>query len=186
MRVLILVLLWLWPAALLAEEWRLVPGETRVEVDVDWRGRTVTLRFNDVIGEVIFDQQRPESAKASIRVDARTVSTGAAVVDAFVRGPEYLDVERHPWMDYRLDRLVQTSEQTADVFGRLTMFGQTRSVAFRAQVFRYGPTAGAPDRFDAGFNIGGSVDRRDFGHTTGLPEVAAVLPIRIRLLMRSD
>lgn len=186
MRVFVLLVLCLLPITALAQQWQLVPGETRVEVDVGWRGRIVTLRFGDVVGNVIFDKQKPETAKASIRVDARTVSTGAAVVDAFVRGPDYLDVERNPWMDYRLDGLVQTSQQTADVFGQLTMFGQTRPVAFRAQVFRYGSTPGAPERFDAGFNIGGAIDRREFGHTTGLPEISAVLPIRIRFLMRSD
>ena len=42
-----------------------------------------------------------------------------------------------------------------------------------------------PSRFEAGFNLTGSLDRTDFGSTGGLPDVAAVLPVHIRLLMSS-
>ena len=89
-------------------------------------------------------------------------------------------------MTFRLDRLTPTSKQTAEVAGRLTLRGVTRPVAFEARVIRFGPAADDPDRFEAGFDLTGAIDRTDFGSTGGLPEVAAVLPIRIRLLMHSD
>ena len=38
----------------------------------------------------------------------------------------------------------------------------------------------------AGFDLTGRIDRTDFGSTGGLPEVAAVLPVHIRLLMHSE
>ncbi|MBD3624920.1 MAG: polyisoprenoid-binding protein [Rhodobacteraceae bacterium] len=181
----IILLLFALSAPAISATWEIVPHDTRVEVDVNWLGRIVTLRFDRIHGTILFDRRRPERARAQITVDARAVSTGLAVVDAFVRGPDYLNVGAYPTIGFQLDRLVRTSPSTADVFGRLTLFGTTRSVSLQAQVFRYGPTPGAPQRFDAGFDLTGTVDRRDFGHTTGLPQIAATLPIRIRLLMRS-
>jgi hypothetical protein len=62
----------------------------------------------------------------------------------------------------------------------------TRPVNFQAKVFAYGPAKDDPGRFEAGFDLSGSVDRTAFGSTGGLPEVAAVLPVHIRLLMSSE
>lgn len=88
-------------------------------------------------------------------------------------------------IDFRLTGLRQTSKQTADLTGEMTLRGVTRPVAFAAQVIRYGPAAD-PSRFEAGFDLTGRIDRTDFGSTGGLPEVAAVLPVHIRLLMHSE
>ena len=70
--------------------------------------------------------------------------------------------------------------------GRITLRGVTRPVGFKAEVFRFGPADDDPDSFEAGFNLTGQIDRTEFGSTGGLPEVGAVLPVRIRLLMRSQ
>ena len=75
-------------------------------------------------------------------------------------------------MTFRLDRLTPTSKQTAEVAGRLTLRGVTRPIAFEARVIRFGPAADDPDRFEAGFDLAGAIDRTAFGSTGGLPEVA--------------
>ncbi|MEM8870180.1 MAG: YceI family protein [Pseudomonadota bacterium] len=186
MRLLILIFAWLVPLAASADNWSIVKGETRVEVDVAYRGATVTLNFETVAGNILFDEKRPEIAKASIAVATRNVETGVGLVNAFVKGPDYLAAEAFPQMDFRLDRLVQTSASTADVFGQITMRGITRPAEFKATVFAYGPSEADADRFDAGFNLSGVVDRAQFGSTAGAPQVATMLPVRIRLLMRSE
>jgi polyisoprenoid-binding protein YceI len=61
----------------------------------------------------------------------------------------------------------------------------TRPVRFEAQVFAYGPAKDDPQRFEAGFDLTGQIDRTDFGSNGGLPEVSALLPVHIRLLMTS-
>ena len=60
-----------------------------------------------------------------------------------------------------------------------------RPIIFKAKLFRYAPTRGDATRFDAGFDLKGLIDRRQFGNTTGFPDVSALLPVRIRLLLRS-
>lgn len=170
------------PAA--AESWRLDP-ETSVSVDVGWQGGTVEVKFPRIDGTIDFDERRPETARARITVSSRDAATGMGVVDALVRGRDYLDAQQYPEMIFELDRLARTSPQTADVFGRLTLRGHTEPVAFKARVLRYGPAPDAPERFEAGFDIEGVVDRTEFGSTAGLPEVPAALGVRIRLMMSS-
>ena len=108
------------------------------------------------------------------------------MVDGLVRSRDYLGVDQYPTITFRLDRLSQTSKSTADVQGRITLRGVTRPLSFKAQVFAYGPAKDDPDRFEAGFNLSGQIDRTDFGSTGGLPYVSAVLPVHIRLLMTSQ
>jgi polyisoprenoid-binding protein YceI len=168
-----------------ASAWRLDPA-TRIAADVAWQGRSVEVRFPDVAGAVEFDPDHPERARATIRVSARTATTGLPPADALLRGRDYLDAARYPEITFSLDRLTRTSSETAEILGGITLRGVTRPVTFSARVFRYGPAADDPLRFEAGFDLSGRIDRTEFGSTGGLPDVAAVLPVRIHLLMRSQ
>lgn len=185
LRLLLALALLSLPGTLAAATWRLAP-ETTVAVDVTWQGSRVEVRFPALSGEIVFDERRPETAAARITVLAASAETGLAPVNALARSEGYLAADRFPTITFVLDRLVQTSRSTADIFGRITFRGVTRPIAFRATVFRYGPAAEDPARFEAGFTLEGEIDRTAFGSTGGLPQVAAVLPIRIRLLMVSD
>lgn len=178
------LVIWLIPALAFGAAWRLDPA-TRIAVDVGWQGRSVELRFPRLGGSIEFDERRPETARARIVVSAAAVETGLAPVDALVRSRDYLDTAGHPEIIFELDRLEQTSRSTADIFGRITLRGVTRPVRFTATVFRYGPAESDPDRFEAGFDLTGTIDRTEFGSTGGLPDVASVLPVRIRLVMVS-
>jgi polyisoprenoid-binding protein YceI len=181
----LLCLLLLVPALAAAAPWRLDPATTIV-VDVPWEGSTVAVRFPAPTGSIDFDPENPSAARATVTVSARGATTGLPLVDALVKSADYLGTDAWPEMTFRLDRLTPTSKSTADVAGRLTLRGVTRPVAFDAQVIRYGPAAGDPGRFEAGFDLDGTIDRTAFGSTGGLPQVPALLPVHIRLLMHSE
>ena len=174
LKVLFLVLASL-PAAAAAAPWRLEP-ETTVSVDVGWQGRTVAVRFPTLDGTIDFDRDHPERAQAEISVATADATTGVGVVDQLLRSRDYLDaaISRHHLPPRQADPDLQDH---ADVAGRITLRGVTKPVAFKAQVFRYGAAKSDPSRFEAGFNLTGSLDRTDFGSTGGLPDVSAVLPV---------
>jgi polyisoprenoid-binding protein YceI len=180
----LLLVLALLPLPAAAAPWKLDPATT-VAADVGWEGKTVVVRFPTLSGEIDFDQDHPEQARASIRVAAGDATTGVAVVDSLLRSRDYLGADQYPTITFRLDKLTRTSKNTATIDGRMTLRGVTKPVSFQARVFAYGPAKDDPGRFEAGFDLSGSVDRTDFGSTGGLPDVAAVLPVRIRLLMTS-
>ena len=181
----LLVLLALAPLPSRAAEWRLEPA-TSVAVDVGWEGRNVEVRFPTLSGRIDFDKDHPERARARIDVAARDATAGLGVVDALVRSRDYLGADQYPTIHFELDKLTQTSKSTATIAGNMTLRGVTKPVAFNAKVTAYGPATADPSKFEAGFDLTGSVDRTAFGSTGGLPEVAAVLPVRIRLLMMSQ
>lgn len=180
----LLVILALAPLPAAAAPWKLDPATT-VTADVGWQGRMFQVRFPSLSGDIDFDERHPERTRASISVAARAATTGVAVVDSLLRSRDYLGADQYPTITFQIDKLVQTSKSTAEVDGRMTLRGVTKPVSFQAKVFAYGPDKDDPDRFEAGFDLSGSVDRTAFGSTGGLPEVAAVMPVHIRLLMTS-
>jgi polyisoprenoid-binding protein YceI len=175
----------LLPSPAAAASWILDPS-TSVTADVGWQGQVVAVRFPRLDGSVDFDADAPEAARARIVAAAGAATTGNGVLDRLLLGDGFLAAAAHPTITFDLDRLARTSASTASIDGRLTLRGVTRPVHFDAEVFAYGLAPGRSDRFEAGFALTGSIDRTAFGSTGGLPEVAAVLPIRIRLLMTSQ
>ncbi len=178
------LLLVLMPGIAWAAPWKLDPA-TAVAVDVGWNGGNVTVEFPSISGDVDFDQNDVGRARATVSVATGTATTGVAPVDALVRSADYLGAEKYPRITFQLDKLTQTSKSTAEVDGRITLRGVTRPVVFQATVFRFGPAPGDPAKFAAGFDLTGEIDRLKFGSTGGLPDVSAVLPVRIHLLMTS-
>jgi polyisoprenoid-binding protein YceI len=167
-----------------AAPWVIDPATT-VSVDVGWQGRIIEVRFPSISGNIDFDEANPEQARATIVVGTRDATTGAAPVNALVRSAGYLDVDRFPEITFALDKLDQASKTTATIKGRITLRGITRPASFTAKVTAYGALPDDPGRFRAGFDLTGEIDRTAFGSTAGVPDVAAVLPVHIHLLMTS-
>lgn len=185
LRLAVILGLALAPCVAAAAPWKLDPA-TEVSVDVPWRGSDVLVRFSGLQGQVDFDEKSPEAAKARISVAAGSAETGVGVVNALVKSAGYLDAAEFPTISFQLDKLTRLSKNEAKVDGRLTLRGVTKPVTFDAKVFRYGPAKDDPDKFEAGFDIRGKIDRTQFGSTGGVPEVPADLDLRIRLLMSSQ
>lgn len=179
------LLLCVLPALAQARDWTIGP-ETTVQVEAGWNGSIVNVRFPTLRGRILFDEKNIAATQATIEVATGDATTGVGLVDRLVRSEDYLGADRYPTITFHLDRLVQTSRSTADVTGRITLRDVTRPAAFKALVIRYGPDPAAPAVFDAGFDITGQIDRVAFGSTGGLPEVSAVLPVHIRLMMSSQ
>lgn len=175
----------LLPATAVAAPWALDP-KTKVAVDVPWQGSTVTVTFPPPTGTISFDPDHPEATKATVTVSARDATTGVPLVDPVVKSADFLGAEAHPTMTFQLDRLKVLSKQAAEISGRITFRGVTKPARFDATVTNYGPAPDDPARFVAGFDLTGTLDRTEFGSTGGLPDVPAVLPVRIKLLMHSE
>lgn len=170
------------PTVAAAAPWVLDP-DSRVTVSVPWHGSTVTVQFPAPSGDIDFDPAHPDHTRASLSVAADKATTGLAPIDALIRSEDYLDAKAHPQITFVLDKLTQTSKQTATVTGKMTMRGVTRPMTLDATVIRYGPADDDRAKFTAGFDLTATVDRTTFGSTGGLPDVPANLGVRIRLLM---
>jgi len=181
-----LLALMLLPLALpgtgIAAVWTLDPATT-VAASIEWQGKPIAVRFPGISGDVDFDADNLATAKATLSVPAGKATTGNPIVDTMMHSGDYLDAGGHPTITFDLEKLTKTSKDTADVAGTVTLRGVTRPVRLKAKVLAFGPTKEDPSVQKADFAISGQIDRRDFGSTAGVPDVSAVLPLDIRLVL---
>ncbi|MFQ5623775.1 MAG: YceI family protein [Paracoccaceae bacterium] len=186
MRILaVLTVLTALPLPALAGAWAIDHAKTIITIDVAYRtGGKVTVRFPAFKGNVVFDPGRPHSTKAHIVVHARAARTGLVLLDAVVRGPEFLYARKYPSIDFNLTRLVQTGPSDADISGTITIRGVTRPLQLKARVYRFRPDEPDPAERIASFNVWGHIDRTEFGMTARTDRIETTVPIRILLSLR--
>jgi polyisoprenoid-binding protein YceI len=91
-------------------------------------------RFDRSAGRVALDAQAG-AGSVSIEIDAASVSTGNARLDATLRGEDFFDTERHPQIAFRSTRVELEQGAPARIEGELTLLGVTRPVTLRVERF---------------------------------------------------
>ena len=128
---------------------------------------TVHGRFNGFSGSLEFAGDRPVAVAAQI--DAATIDTGIKLRDDDLRSANFFDVATYPTITFRSTRFQPVSSREPNrwlVAGDLTMHGVTRTVELAAE------QTGAPERRDTnvlGFEVTGTINRKDFGMEFNLP-----------------
>ena len=152
------------------KRWIFEPGHTSAAFSVRHMMVThVRGKFTDVHGEISFDPDRPTEGSVEARIDASTLWSGEEARDAHLKSEDFLDVESHPEITYRGDRVEALGGNEFRVLGELTLRGVTREVALEARYLGGWDTPyweGGEDRGPIrrlGFVASASIDRHDFG-----------------------
>lgn len=151
-------------------KWVFEPGHTAAEfrarhMMVTW----VRGSFRDVHGTLEFDPARPEESSVDVVIDATTLWSGEADRDDHLRSADFLDIESHPTITFKGDRVRVLTANDYVVAGELTLRGVTREVALDVRhlgqwdtPFWVGDVDEGPKR-RAGFLAKTDIDRHDFG-----------------------
>lgn len=152
------------------KRWIFEPGHTSAAFSVRHMMVThVRGKFPDVHGELAFDPDDPTGGSVEARIDAATLWSGEAARDAHLKSEDFPDVERHPEITYRGDRVEALGSSELRVLGELTLRGVTREVPLEARYlggwdtpyWEEGEDHGPVRRI--GFLATASIDRHDFG-----------------------
>ena len=85
--------------------------------------------FKNVHGRIDFDPDKPADAAAvEATIHAAGIWTGDDERDAHLRGPDFLNVEKHPDIAFRSTEVRCVGEADFNVMGELTLCGVTRPV----------------------------------------------------------
>jgi polyisoprenoid-binding protein YceI len=125
---------------------------------------TVRGGFGDISGTITLDGTKPSASHAEVTIQAASISTGADARDDHLRSADFLDVESHPTITF-----VSTAAEEGDgpgeyrLTGDLTIRNVTRPVVLDVEY-----RGSAADPFGnrrAGFELRGTINRKDFGLT---------------------
>lgn len=125
---------------------------------------TVRGGFKNVTGKLEYDPENVEDAyvEATIHVN-EMASTGVDDRDNHLKSPDFLNAEKYPTITFKSTKVEKTGDNTAKVYGDLTIRNVTRPVVLDAELLGVvtSPFGGQV----AGFEATTKINREDFGLT---------------------
>lgn len=160
---LLLGALTLFPLIVHAEpaRWNVDPEHSTIEFRVTHMVVSKTTgRFTDYAGFVDMDAESGTVTAIEATIKTVSVNTSHEKRDTHIRNADFLDVEHHPNMTYKLKSYKKTAEGFTAI-GDFTLRGVTKEVTL---VGRYnGSTRDPWGNTRAGFSAEGKLNRKDFG-----------------------
>lgn len=117
-------------------------------------------QFNRWSGTVTGDLDNWEAASVTVDIDGASIDTNNDNRDSDLRGPEFFDVANHPTITFRSSRIERNGERVR-LTGDLTIRGITHPVVLEGSF--NGTTRDQRGRTRAGFEVSGTINRKDYG-----------------------
>jgi len=92
-------------------------------------------RFNRTEAQVTIDRAA-NTGTIEVEIATASIDTGHEGRDKHLRSPDYLDVEQHPKMTYKSQRLHFDGDVLVGADGELTLMGVTKPVSLKVSSFR--------------------------------------------------
>jgi polyisoprenoid-binding protein YceI len=176
-------------------KWFLEPGHTAAEfiarhMMVTW----VRGSFKNVSGTLEFDEDRPLDTKVDVEIKADTLHTGEPDRDNHLRSADFLDVERHPTIEFHSTNVSVEGYNDYRVDGNLTIRGVTKPVTLHVQYLGQWDTpwwedgANKGPRRRAGFVARTQINRHDFGVSWNdvIPNAGVVVGENVEIVIDAE
>lgn len=85
-------------------------------------------RFNAFQGRLLMSSD-PAQSEVEVTIDAASIDTGVQLRDNHLRGPDFLDVQRYPYLHFASDRFIHRGGTRWTVQGALELHGVRRTVS---------------------------------------------------------
>ncbi|HEU4839313.1 MAG TPA: YceI family protein [Micavibrio sp.] len=128
-------------------------------------------RFRDIKGGFEFNRSEPEKSKINVTIQTASVDMADKSWNDAVMGEDYFDVNKYPAMTFVSRNITLTGEKTAQITGDLTLLGATKPVILDV-TFNKADKHPFSGKYVAGFSAHASINRSDFGMTSGVPWVS--------------
>ena len=140
-----------------------------------------TARFPQVSGGVTLAADDPERIDLTVTIDARAITEPDKVTLERLRGPRFFDVEKHPTIVFRGQRMRLIGDRTAEVAGQLSARGVTRTATLSVRFAE--PPSEADGRRPLELTGEIVIDRRNFGMTAYPLIVGRKVRVSIRAVL---
>lgn len=163
---------------LIARTYRVDPAKTEIAFEIGAKGYPLTHGvFRRFTSSLAIDVERPQRSSVRFEVASDSLDTRSPALDAYVRGPVFLDAASYPTIRFVSTSVEKLGDHTVRVTGDLTLLGVTRPETFVVEV---DPGAGSSFSLRAA----GDVRRSAFGMKSALPLVSD--DVRILVSTRAD
>lgn len=131
-------------------------------------------RFNDVSGEVKYEEGK--SISFNISIDVNSVDSGNSKLNAHLQSPDFFNAVEFPKMSFKSTSAKAIGGDRFEVSGELSIHGITKQVSVNIEASKIA-TMGGKTR--AGFEGTFEIKRSDYGMTYGVEQGSIGDPVRI-------
>ena len=124
----------LTPAVLGNETYRFDASGSTISFSVLQFLGTTHGKFTKFSGKIDVDRERPENSSVTTRIDVRSIDTRIKKRDDHLRSSEFFNVEKFPQIVFKSRSVKQTSPQSGDILGDLTIHGVTKPVTLHVKL----------------------------------------------------
>ncbi|HEX9029615.1 MAG TPA: YceI family protein [Anaerolineales bacterium] len=120
-------------------------------------------RFEQFEGDVDFNEADPARSTVDVKIDASTISTRDPQRDGHLKSPDFLTVEKYPYITFKSTLVEMINPEHGRVTGDLTIRDITRPVVLDVE---YSGLARSPyGTVSAGFSASTKINRKDWDLT---------------------
>lgn len=124
---------------------------------------TVRGRFENFSGTFNLNEENPTASSVEVQIDVNSINTKNTDRDNHLRSPDFFNVAEYPNITFKSTRIERTGDNTAIVYGDLTIRDVTKEVALNTT---YSGQAKSPwGTTSAGFTAQTTINRKDWGLT---------------------
>jgi polyisoprenoid-binding protein YceI len=149
------------PAALAADSWTADTAHSEVTFKIRHLMSKVTGRFDTFDATVTTDFENLARSSVRFEIDAASINTNNSDRDNHLRSPDFFDVANHPKITFESSKITKTGDSSFDVTGTLTMRGVAKQITIPVSFL--GAAQDPWGNTKAGFELGTSLDRKDYG-----------------------
>ncbi len=161
-----------------ADMFKIDPSHTSATFRVLHQGYSyVTGRFNEIAGDVVFDEKDFLKSQVNVIIKTDSVDTNHKKRDGHMRSPDFFNTKEFPEMTFKSTGVKQAGDKSGQLMGDLTILGVTKPVTLDVTFNRIAPNS--KNIVIAGFSASGMIKRTDFGMTYGLKGIGDEISISI-------
>lgn len=147
-----------------ATEYKIDPNHTLVGFNIRHFFTRVSGRFKDFTGTVNFDEKDMSKSSVVVTIQASSINTENERRDSDLRGANFFLVDSFPTITFKSTKIVPGPDNSALVYGDLTIRGITKPVTLDAK-YLGSMTDARMGRKVAGFEGKTTINRKDFNIT---------------------
>ena len=156
------------------------PDRSSIDFRVKHLGITFVYgRFRHVVGRYLAPSDGPGKADIDIGVRVADIDTGNAVRDGHLRGPDFFDAGKYPWIRFRSVSIESLDAQSFRVLGDLSLHGVTRRITVEAS--HTSSRADGQGHTRTGFQTKFTILRSDYGMKKMLGGVGDRVELTVRI-----
>jgi polyisoprenoid-binding protein YceI len=136
-------------------------------------------------GALDFDPENPENSSVEVTLKVASIFSGSKALDRDLRSSDFFDAARYPEITFKSTMIRRMGERSGEVFGDLTILGETRPVVLQVRWNFSGEhplgqiNPGYRGKYVAGFSAVTTVARSEWGLKRAIPLVSDDIEIVI-------